>query len=75
MTGREGGQTETTPLQRLGHVFYWLAPCIAALYVVHSVALVVAGDRDILFWAAFFAVIAVASWGIGRALRHVLEGR
>ncbi len=79
MTEHNGGESDKkvpTLLGRLGNVFYWLGTGTAVLWVVLVVVVVAVGEEgDKLFWVGFFAVLAIVSWGTGRALRYILAGR
>jgi hypothetical protein len=59
-------------IERLGYVLYWTC-CIAAVLAVAVAIAVLFGTEKVL--AIVFAVIALACYGIGRAIRYVLVGR
>ena len=76
MIGGEDDKIVPTLLERLGNVFYWLGTGTAVLWVVLVVVVVVVGEEgEKLLWVGLFAVLAIVSWGTGRALRYVLAGR
>ena len=67
-------------LERLGQVVYWTCCIVAALFGVGGVAAGVAASWQGNYAAAVsmlgaFVIIAIVTWGIGRAARYVLTGR
>ncbi len=76
MIGGEDDKIVPTLLERLGNVLYWLGTGIAVLFFGISILIAFAGEGEQRWFSAIMAaVFAVASWGIGRALRYVLAGR
>jgi hypothetical protein len=58
---------------RLGYVLYWLG-CLVSIVVFVALMLMVSGRPRWPDEYAFLAVVTVAPWVVGRALRYILAG-
>lgn len=59
---------------RLGNVLYWLGCVCAALFAAIVAIIAIDPGRDAQVFMALFAMCALLSWVVGRALRYILAG-
>jgi hypothetical protein len=59
-------------LNRLANVIYWLCTATSILFAAGAVVVLVTSNE--LFGMVFCGVLAVGSYGVGRAVRYILAG-
>ena len=74
--------SDTTAIQRLGHVLYWAGCGAAGLLVLACIAgivIAIQNERNVAetigLAAGFTLIPALASWLIGRACKYILAGK